>query len=506
MKRNTEPSYIMQFALETEKYEEDEIDKRYECGRMIYNALLTVTKRRWKEMVKTKEYRTLTEDLNAIIVKIKNSEGDRKKALTAKKKTISDRLTEIRKRHKINEFAFYEDVKRMQWHYKSKVHSHIAQSIATNLWKAYEALLFRDGKEIHYKKYGQLNALEGRNNDTGIVFKDDCILWNKLKLKVKINYGNPYEAMAMRDRIAYCRIVRKYIRGRHKYYVQLLLKGHSPPKIDKNTGELKRELGIGDVGIDIGTQTIAISSATAVNIYELADRVQNVEKAKRRIQRKMDRSRRATNPDNFSEDGTIKNQGAKKVEWAKSKRYIKLQDELREIHRKQAAIRKCQHETMANEIISHGDRVYVEAMNFKGLQKKAKKTEKSDKGKYKRRKRFGKSIANKAPAMLLEILKRKLEWHGTTLTKIDTKEVKASQYNHVIDEHKKKKLNERWNDINGEKIQRDMYSAFLIMNVNSDLKTINKDKCNERYATFKEMHDKEVQRLTGKKNLSSIAI
>jgi len=118
----------------------------------------------------------------------------------------------------------------------------------------------------------------------------------------------------------------------------------------------------------------------------------------------------------------------------------------------------------------------------------------------------GKSIANKAPAMLLSLVQQKLERHGETLHKVNTWEVKASQYNHETDICTKKKLSERWNDINGDKIQRDMYSAFLIMNVGSDLKSIDKVKCNERYAHFKAKHDEEVKRLTGKKNISSIAI
>ena len=39
-----------------------------------------------------------------------------------------------------------------------------------------------------------------------------------------------------------------------------------------------------------------------------------------------------------------------------------------------------------------------------------------------------------------------------------------------------------------------------------DLKRINKNKCNERFEKFLKLHDKEVERLTGQKNLSSIAI
>ncbi len=52
----------------------------------------------------------------------------------------------------------------------------------------------------------------------------------------------------------------------------------------------------------------------------------------------MDRSKRTMNPDNFNEDGMIKKQGNKKVRWVKSNHYIKLQNELKELYRKQADI------------------------------------------------------------------------------------------------------------------------------------------------------------------------
>lgn len=50
---------------------------------------------------------------------------------------------------------------------------------------------------------------------------------------------------------------------------------------------------------------------------------------------------------------------------------------LKELYRKQADIRKYQHECLANYIISFGNKVYVEKMNFAGLQKRAKNTEKN---------------------------------------------------------------------------------------------------------------------------------
>lgn len=45
-----------------------------------------------------------------------------------------------------------------------------------------------------------------------------------------------------------------------------------------------------------------------------------------------------------------------------------------------------------------------------------------------------------------------------------------------------------------------MYSAFLIMNVNDDLESINRDKCIETYDNFKMLHDKEIERLKELKN------
>ena len=145
-------------------------------------------------------------------------------------------------------------------------------------------------------------------------------------------------------------------------------------------------------------------------------------------------------------------------------------------------------------------------MNFAGLQKRAKNTEKNDKGKFKKKKRFGKSLANKAPSMRLKILDRKLGYYGEKLIEIHTLEAKASQLNHFDRTYTKKILSQRWDDFHGIRIQRDLYSAFLIMNISDDLKNFNIDKCNERFENFYRLHNIEVDRLTGKKNLSSIAI
>ena len=47
-------NFIVQFPLKTEKYQEEILDRRFEIGRRMYNALVNVTQKRYKEMIKTK--------------------------------------------------------------------------------------------------------------------------------------------------------------------------------------------------------------------------------------------------------------------------------------------------------------------------------------------------------------------------------------------------------------------------------------------------------------------
>ncbi len=469
--------YCVTFPLITEKYQETILNKRFEISRQLYNAVLSKAYKRYKSMIETKKYRQLKEQIN--------------NANEKEKKLLYKQLNEMYKQYRLNEYSLHEDIQEMQHHFSENIDSFTAQKIATRVWSAFEDLLFGDGEIVHFKKYGELDSLEGKSNKTGIRFKDGFLIWNGLKISVKIDYNNPYEYQALKDEICYCRIKRRFIKGKYKYYLQIVFKGVPPMKINKD-GEVKRHIGNGTVGLDIGTQTIAIVSNVDVKLLELADRVNNIEKEKRRILRYMDRSRRANNPDNFNEDGTIKKG---KLKWVKSNRYIKAQNKLRELYRKQADVREYQHQLLSNYILSLGNKIKVEEMNFKGLQKRSKKTEKNDKGKFKRKKRFGKSLANKAPAKLLTILDNKLKYFGEKLIKVNTKEVKASQYNHLNCRYNKKKLSQRWNDLNGIKVQRDLYSAFLIQHVNDDLCNINQEECKRDFERFKILHDKEIERL-----------
>ena len=118
--------------------------------------------------------------------------------------------------------------------------------------------------------------------------------------------------------------MRRQIRGNNKYYLQMTIEGEKPQK--------GRTLGVGCVGIDLGPSTIAVSSLKKVSIDKLANKCDDIQRDLNRVSRKMDRSRRANNPQNFNEDGTIKPVSRKNGErrvWNDSKRYKKLREERR---------------------------------------------------------------------------------------------------------------------------------------------------------------------------------
>lgn len=328
-----------------------------------------------------------------------------------------------------------------------------------------------------------------------------------MTIPVIIKNNDNYAQRAIQDKIKYCRILKKEIKGKIKWYVQLVLEGIPPKKIT-NQGEIKGQIGLGNVGVDIGTQTIAISSKCDVKLLELAHNVNNIDRQLKLIQRKMDRSKRATNHNKFNDNGTIKQEN--KDKWIFSNHYIKLKTLRKELYRKQVEIRKQDHYVLINKLLNLGDKFYVETMSYKRLQARAKNTTINEKtGRINKKKRFGKSLTNKAPSMFLTMLDNKLKYNGEKLYKIDTAKCRASQYNHFLDEYNKKELKDRWN--NGMNIQRDCYSAFLIMNVNEDLKSINRELCINTYDNFKILHDEEINRLkelklNGYKLISSMGI
>ena len=467
--KESKPNFVLTLKLDTENYQEDILAKRLDIGRRIYNACLNELNKRYGVMVESKEYQKA----------IKRPIGDTTRNLV---------LLELIRKYRLTEYSLHRFVQPMQEHFKKNLDSHTVQKIATRCFNAFKGKLYHTANKIHFKKYGELQSLEGKTNASGLKFRNNTLVWNDLSIKVLVDPLDVYAQMALLRTIKYCRVLKKGT----NYYLQLILEGIPPVKINEN-GEFRHKMGSSKVGIDMGPQTAGITSDETVRLLELAPEINTPYRSIGNLQRKMDRSRRATNPNKFKENGTFNR--SNRDPWVKSKHYQADQLKLQRIQGKLSSLRKQSHNKLANEVISQGTEVYVEEMSFKGLQKRAKKTTKNAKGKINRKKRFGKSLANKAPALFLTILDNKLRYLGAELHRINTAVVKASQYNHVDDNYRKKELSERWAMIGEDKIQRDLYSSFLIMNVNPDLSSINRVQCLEKYSKFKTFHDIEIERL-----------
>lgn len=491
-------NHILELKLNTECYQKHILDKRFNISEHIYNTVLKYAIKQLKRMRENKTYKqTLSHFIN-IKTQLDKSKN---KEVNKELKLYSSLLNDIRNSYNLTEYGLHSYVKIQQHMYKKHIDSNTSQKIATTVWKSIEDVLFSTGKKVHFKKKGQLSSVEGKSNKAGIRFNKDTLTlhWNKLNIPVKLRANDLFiqESLEL-NQIKYCRIVRKYFKTGVKYFLQLIMSGNPPIKRINSTGAFRTISPPNErVGIDIGTSTIAVSSKDKLILTELAKKSNQYDKELNRLLRKLDRSKRSTNPNNFNIDGTIKR--CIKLKWICSNNYMKILFNIKNLYRLKANYIKLSHNKLANEIVSLGNEVYVEKMNFRALQKRSKETTKNSKGKFHRKKRFGKSLNNKAPSMLLRIIDKKLKYIDKELITIKTNTFRASQYNHVTNEYVKKKLSNRWNKINNEYIQRDLYSAYLLMNSKSNLKETDRDLCIKGYNKFRKLHNKLIEQLKNNK-------
>lgn len=467
------PSYVLTLRLKTESFQEDILNKRFEISRKMYNACLNELYKRYRTMQQSKAFQKAK----------KMKKGKERNAI----------FRELNIQFGLTEYAIHAFLTPMNQRFKGNIDSQAGQKIGTRIFNAFQKMMFGEAKKVYFKRYGEMESVEGKSNKTGIRFVNNTLIWKGLSIPVIVRKQDVYAHLALQDKVKYVRIKRAFLKGKYVYYAQLVLEGIPPQSY--NSEGLKQQVGIGRVGIDIGTSTIAVCSEKQAMLKVLAPNVQTYEPVIQRIQRKMDRSKRATNPFKYNEDGTINRSNREK--WVYANRYVKLRNQYRELHRKNRMVRKQDHESLSNQLLLMGDTFFVEKMSFKGLQKRNNKTEKNKKGRFKKKKRFGRTLSNRAPSMLLSCLERKLEYNGLKLNKVNTTKVRASQYNHFDDTYTKKSLSKRWNDFGGILIQRDLYSSFLLMNMvhDKDLDKIDRDLCFKTFDVFLKLHDELISKL-----------
>ena len=484
------PTYTLELALDTSNLSTRNYLKNYfnEVAQLS-NTVRRFAMRQLNLLKRNKQYKILLKEYVAL------------DKCNPRKKELSHQLNDIVRSYGLYKYGL-DTFARNQRKNMKYIHSDVYANLCNDIWQGVEKVLYSNGKNIHFKKWDEVTSFENKKNSTGIIYNNGYVYINRtinkpmhgIKIKVKMPHNKnskhyQYEMDCLKDRTKYCRIVRRMFNNGWHYYVQLVQEGVPPQK---------HEVGQGRVGVDIGPSTAAIVSKNKCSLKELGtnqNEIKIFDKKIKKLQRQMDRSRRNSNPQNYNEDGTIR-KGRKK--WSYSKRYYKTRDKVKTLQRKRATSIKQWQEAFANEIISDGNVIFIESMSFNGLKKKSKETKKNSKGKYQSKKRMGKSIQMHAPAQFVSIMERKLSYAGGVLFKVNTYKFKASQYDHVTDEYHKKKLSQRYALIDGEPVQRDLYSAFLLMNSESDLTHADRELCFQEYDNFKKNHDVYINELKNK--------
>ena len=497
-------NFVLTLPLKVEKWQADILDKRYELLRQTYNMVQRKLLRQYIYFSQQNAYKACKDDFQLKRdffashpfhfkgINGKNGEpADIKFPFTYESRSsnsgkrpsggISDYVSKLWS-HKVGPDKRLADF---------GINSYILEELGLHIMQAWGKRLYDPkASRVSFKEYGDVNSLGTRckkdKRTNKVTFPGFAInlekgyieYYNKGrtgKAKPIILYidfsreKNDYAICALKDGVdSLCKlvVVRKCIRGKNKYYLQLTINGEKPQK--------GRTLGKGNVGIDIGPSTIAASSLQGVHFDKLADKCDNIEHELYLIGRKMDRSRRANNPQNYNEDGTIK-RGVRLV-WKKDKdvkRYANLKQVRKELYRKQAEIRKQQHLQMANAMLSQGDTFIVENNPIDAWVRRAKETTKAKTGKNRCKKRYGKSVANHAPSMFVSILKNKVLSLGGQFHEVDVRYA-ATQFDFTNGVKTKHEVRERSITLsNGHTHQRDMLSAFNLQHIK--LETIGTD-------------------------------
>ena len=513
-----EEVFVLELPLQVEKYQADILNKRYEQLRQLYNYVqgkLLRQYRYFEQMAEFQACKTIREKRDFFRSHPFHING---------KLAGNKELPEITfDEYGINGFVekmAQKSVGTNMTYADLGFTTYILDHLSASIWTAWEKKLYDyRATRISFKKYGELDSFSSRRKVVRgkAYFSGVELHLDSMELAIKLNgkvgknakfitlpiLHNPkhadYEMWALKgglDSVKVVKVVRRLVRGQYKYYVQLSIEGEKPQK--------GRTLGKGNVGIDIGPTTVAVSGENIASIDKLASKCDNIQEEITRLARKIDRSRRANNPENFNEDGTIK-RGVRLV-WNDSKRYKALRKEMAELQRRQAAIRKQQHIDRANALLKEGDTFIVENNQISGWTRKAKETKVNEKtGKIQKKKRFGKSVANHAPAMFVTILENKVKSLGGKVIKVDTQNA-ASQYDFTNNSFEKHELKERSVTLsNGDTHQRDMLAAFNLQHLKYDKaekKQYDTEAMAQHYERFCELEQEEIMRYKKKEKKS----
>ena len=448
-------SFVVQTKLKLSTSVENHLEKSFRIAASAYNEALSFGLRRFKALKQNPLYQELLEN--------------RRDKETQKE--CDKTLFELRKSYGLTEYGLqtYLNCQRKTLYLPyRKLNSGELQVIASQAYKALEKVLFYKIKahSLRFRSKYDLNvSYRNRVNTTGtrLVKSDKQGIAYRLYLHkmstfvdIPVKAFNRYqqESLLRSEKIKYVQIIRKTIRGKRVYILQIICQGFPQVKITH---------GNETVGIDPGISTVAYASNSEVELVDLVPKnINQKEKLMKLLDRKIERSRRVNNPDCYREDGTIK-KGARFKH--PSNRQLRLQVRRLKAYRSLSEERQKLQGQLANRIVSLARLIKIEDLSVKGFQRRSREIRINPKtNRPFSKKRFGKSIFRAAPSAFRNALQTRAHQLGIDFEAISPKDTKPSQYNHITQTFEKKSLSTRIYNLSEDvtDVQRDLYSAFLI--------------------------------------------
>ena len=487
------PSYIVSVKLHLPKQIENHLEKSFHISNSAYNEGISFGLKRFEAMKKNPYYQELLEARRLAktgIDKLKKAKK-KTKGLDQQVKLYNKALFELRKAYGLTEFELSAYLCKQRQKdgspYKQLAACEI-QVIAKQVMKTLEKVLFYQIKphKVKFRSKYDLNvSYQNKTNKqatrlapsdkTGIAYRL-YIHKSSTFVDIPIKAFNKYQQTSLmrREKIKYVQIIRKTIRGKNVYILQIVCQGTPSSKVTK---------GQGVIGIDPGVSTVAFASQKEVALVDLVPKnITQKEKLLKRLDQAIERSQRVNNPERYNENGTIK-KGARFKR--PSNRQIRLRNRRHKAYRSLSEERKKLQGQLVNRLVSQASIIKIEELNVKGLQKRSRDIRINPKtNRPFSKKRFGKAIFRAAPSTFRTALEKRASQLGIDFEVISPKNVKPSQYNHITQTFEKKPLSTRIYDLSDKypNIQRDLYSAFLIGHIeNGDY---NQKQLNQDFPAF----------------------
>ena len=472
-------SYVVSVKLHLPKQIENRLEKSFHISNSAYNEGISFGFKRFEAMKRNPYYQELLEArrlAKAGIDKLKKAKK-KMKGLIQQVKLYDKALFELRKAYGLTEFslsAYLCQQRRKEGSpYKQLAASEI-QVIAKQVMKTLEKILFYKIKSHKIRFRSKYDLQVGYRNNvntqaTRLVPSDKSDIAYRLYIHkastfvdIPVKAFNDYQQMSLlrSEKIKYVQIIRKTIRGKKVYILQIVCQGTPLSKVTK---------GNGVIGIDPGISTIAFASQKEVALVDLVPTtITQKEKLLKQLDQRIERSQRVNNPECYKENGTIKKGAHFK---RPSNRQMRLRNRRRKTYRSLSEERTKLQGQLINRIVLQASILRIEELNVKGLQKRSRDIRINPKtNRPFSKKRFGKAIFRAAPSTFRTALETRATQLGINIEIISPKNVKPSQYNHITQTFKKKSLSTRVYDLSDEykDVQRDLYSAFLIGHIEND--------------------------------------